>query len=124
MMLPKAKQRKLNEKPQKKGIKIPFYVIVFLVVFGVTFIGRVFDNDNSAERKSYMDVKYEDQQPEPDPFQKPQEEPVSGGGSYQTPVNSLTALIESSFGSWFVVVTAFVLALPIVMIFMRGFRRW
>lgn len=119
----KTTQRKLMEEPKRKGIKIPFYVIVFFVVFSITFISSRFNNDSSSERGDYMSVKYVDNQVREDPFQKPEPETSGGGGMPEYPQDNLSYFFnEVVFGKYFVIFTAIFLAIPIIMVFSRAMR--
>ena len=99
--MPKKKERQktLKESQQKKGIKIPFLVILFLIVFGVSFLVNLLNNNSSNKRGDYMDVKYINKEPEPDPFQKP-DVPANGGGGqgYQSGVDDPLLYSKIVFG--------------------------
>jgi len=126
--LPKKKERQktLKESQQKKGIKIPFLVILFLIVFGVSFLVNLLNNNSSNKRGDYMDVKYINKEPEPDPFQKP-DVPANGGGGqgYQSGVDDpLLYMLENIWTNPLFMILLVVPFVIITVTVFRGMRRW
>ena len=115
-----VKKEKKLETYYKPKSKIPLWLIVVLVVGGLTALSRLLSSDTTNQ--DYMNVKVENPPDLPDYFAEEGQSVSNNGEDY----DSATNLIEmfTSSPNYFVIFGAIIIGLPILLIFTRSLRRW